>query len=91
MLGRKNDGQKEMKETTGEKKSEERKGDEKGGGGAVNGGKVPGREMNETTLKTARLTCLCLYSSRQATMWVDMIAEDLLAAVRHKWDKISNT
>lgn len=30
----------------------------------------------------ASLTCLCLYSRRQAIMWVDMIADDLLAAVR---------
>lgn len=32
----------------------------------------------------ATLTCLCLYSNRQATIWVDMIAEDLFAAVRDK-------
>lgn len=27
------------------------------------------------------LTCLCLYRRRQATMWVDMIADDLQAAI----------
>lgn len=26
------------------------------------------------------LTCLCLYSSKQATMWVDITAQDLFAA-----------
>lgn len=31
-----------------------------------------------------QLTCLCLYSNRHATIWVDMIAEDLFAAVRDK-------
>ncbi len=27
------------------------------------------------------LTCLCRYRRRQATIWVDMIADDLLAAM----------
>lgn len=35
-------------------------------------------------IQRATLTCLCLYSIRQATIWVDMIAEDLFAAVRDK-------
>lgn len=35
-------------------------------------------------IQRATLTCLCLYSNRQATIWVDMIAEDLFAAVRDK-------
>lgn len=35
-------------------------------------------------IKRVTLTCLCLYSIRQATIWVDMIAEDLFAAVRDR-------
>lgn len=33
-------------------------------------------------IQRATLTSLCLYSNRQATIWVDMIAEDLFAAGR---------
>lgn len=52
-----------------------------------------GRNMRNRKLKRGyeeQPTCLCLYRSRQATMWVDMIAEDLLAAVRYKGDIMSN-
>lgn len=60
-------------------KSKEQNRREKGKEGAVSTSRAAGEKVIE---RTAGLTCLCLYSSRQAIMWVDMIADDLLAAVR---------
>lgn len=88
VLGRENDGQKINKRGEGIWGTERWRKKEKGKGVQYTSARKGGYER---TLKTARLTCLCLYSSRQATMWVDMIAEDLLAAVRYKEDIMSNT
>lgn len=46
--------------------------------------KSESKKASINRIKGVTLTSLCLYSIRQATIWVDMIAEDLFAAVRQK-------